>query len=74
MARVGEDAAAGLVMGTEKGISSAPVGRGVGNVTVNVSVGSMSGMGDPTAAANTIADVTVERLLLALLERKALEV
>ncbi len=73
MARVGEDAAAGLVMGTEKGISASPIGRGIGDVTVNVNVGSLSGMGDPTAAANTIADITVERVVLALLERKALE-
>ncbi len=73
MARVGEQAAEGLIMGTEKGIAAAPTTRGIGDVTVNVNVGSLSGMGDPTAAANTIADITVERVVLALLERKALE-
>ena len=72
MARVGEDAAAGLVLGTEKGITD---GRrqggmgGIGNLTVNVSVGNISG-GDVTATANAIADATVERLMLAVMERK----
>jgi hypothetical protein len=73
MARVGEDAAKGLVMGTEKGVAAAPGGRGIRDVYVDVKVGAISGMGDPTEAANTIADVTVERVVLALLERKALE-
>lgn len=72
MARVGEDAAAGLVLGTEKGITD---GRrqggmgGIGNLTVNVNVGSVAG-GDPTATANAIADITIERLMLAVMERK----
>lgn len=73
MARVGEDAAKGLVMGTEKGVSAVPGGRGIGTVNIAVNVGSMSGMGDPTQAANTIADITVERVVMALLERKAAE-
>lgn len=48
-------------------------GGGLGGVSVSISIGSLSGMGDPTQAANTIADITVERLMLAVLERKALE-
>lgn len=48
-------------------------GRSIGTLNVAVNVGSLSGMGDPTQAANTIADITVERLMLAVLERKALE-
>ena len=72
MARVGEDAAAGLVLGTEKGITD---GRrqggmgGIGTLNLSVNVGSVSG-GDVTATANAIADVTIERLTLALMERK----
>jgi len=53
--------------------SSSPGGRGIRDIYVDVKVGSLSGMGDPTEAANTIADVTVERVLMAILERKALE-
>ena len=72
MARVGEDAAAGLVLGTEKGITD---GRrqggmgGIGTLNLSVNVGSVNG-GDVTATANAIADVTIERLTLALMERK----
>lgn len=53
--------------------SSSPGGRGIRDIYVDVKVGSLSGMGDPTEAANTIADITVERVLMAILERKALE-
>ena len=79
MARVGEDAAAGLVMGTEKGIvdgrqrgAGGVGGGGIGTLSVQVNVGNVAG-GDPSAVGNAIADITVERVLMALLERKAAE-
>ena len=50
------------------GSSSRGMG-GIGTLNLNVNVGSVSG-GDVTATANAIADVTIERLTLALMERK----
>lgn len=73
MARVGEDAARGLVLGTEKGIDEGKSPRGgVGDINISVNVGSVNG-GDVDAVGQAIADVTVERILTALLERKAAE-
>lgn len=49
------------------------VGMGsVGSLSVQVNVGSVAG-GDPSAVGNAIADITVERVMMALLERKAAE-
>lgn len=45
---------------------------GVGSLSVQVNVGNVAG-GDPSAVGNAIADITVERVLMALLERKAAE-
>ena len=42
---------------------------GIGTLNLSVNVGNVSG-GDVTATANAIADVTIERLTLALMERK----
>ena len=50
------------------GSSSRGMG-GIGTLNLSVNVGSVSG-GDVTATANAIADVTIERLTLALMERK----
>jgi len=44
-------------------------GGGIGTLNLSVNVGSVAG-GDPTATANAIADITIERLMLAVMERK----
>lgn len=71
MAKVGEDAAAGLVLGTEKGIAEGKTPRGGITLSVSVSVGNVSG--DAMSAAQTIGDIVAERTMIALMERKALE-